>query len=339
MRVKGRVSTLLRATWLIACCATASGVRAQAVVDETAIPNAVDGEYQNLVQQALHEYELGNFSEARSFFARAHALSPNSRTLRGLGMSAYELRNYVDAIDLFEQALASQQRPLTQQMRREITELLAHARSFVTHLELRVEPKQAELRVDTRTVRREPDGSLLLDPGTHELEVDAPEYDSTTRTIRTNGGETLTLSVALKKSAGSEIATTAEAPAAESLPSAAPETTARDSGGNEWAPWVVIGASGAVAVAGGIMLGIALSNKNAVEHPEGSGDNKPVWSDYESRDKLVFPLSVAGITALSLGVLGAATGLVWKVSTSGHDSREHAAFSVGPGQVHFRVSF
>ena len=55
-----------------------------------------ESEYQRLVRQAIAEYAEHNFAEARALFARAHALEPNARTLRGLGMTAFELRSYAE---------------------------------------------------------------------------------------------------------------------------------------------------------------------------------------------------------------------------------------------------
>jgi tetratricopeptide (TPR) repeat protein len=111
--------------------------------------NALEDEpaYQRAVEQGLHEYQLGNFSEAKAFFARAHELSPNARTLRGLGMSAYELRDYVEAIAYFEQALDATERPLTPPMREEVVRLLGQARSFITRLTLSLRPSTTEVRV------------------------------------------------------------------------------------------------------------------------------------------------------------------------------------------------
>src|SRR5437763_10868 len=51
--------------------------------------------YDELIRQAVTEFSLGHWTEAKVFFARAHARNPNARTLRGLGLSCYEARSYV----------------------------------------------------------------------------------------------------------------------------------------------------------------------------------------------------------------------------------------------------
>ncbi|MEY4512912.1 MAG: hypothetical protein RLZZ450_5034 [Pseudomonadota bacterium] len=49
--------------------------------------------YRETIAEALIEYEAHNYLEARTLFERAHKLYPNARTLRGLAVVAFELRN------------------------------------------------------------------------------------------------------------------------------------------------------------------------------------------------------------------------------------------------------
>src|SRR5262245_44240118 len=86
--------------WLL-CCGWALSPRAQA--------QASGGDaaaYRSAVDDAVSEFAAGRFEEARALFKRAHQLSPNARTLRGLGMTAFELRAYVQAIRELRAALA-----------------------------------------------------------------------------------------------------------------------------------------------------------------------------------------------------------------------------------------
>jgi len=46
---------------------------------------------------AVAEYEAGHYQEARALFRQAHEKSPTARTLRGIGMASFELRDYVEA--------------------------------------------------------------------------------------------------------------------------------------------------------------------------------------------------------------------------------------------------
>jgi hypothetical protein len=294
--------------------------------------NALEDEpaYQRAVEQGLHEYQLGNFSEAKAFFARAHELSPNARTLRGLGMSAYELRDYVEAIAYFEQALDATERPLTPPMREEVVRLLGQARSFITRLTLSLRPSTTEVRVDARPVHPDAAGVILLDPGEHELLFAAPNRDSVTRNLRTDGGETLSMNIALPTP---EQAAAAATPLPVPLTAAAPAASSASP-----APWFVIGSGAAVAIAGGVFLGVALSDKASVEHPETRDGGLPYYPNYSGAEKRVFPFSVIGITGLGLGVAGIIAGLVWKISASG--ARESAAqVETTPAGARFSARF
>lgn len=284
-------------------------------------------EYQSLVQKGLQEYELGNYSEARVFFQQAHQLSPNARTLRSLGMTSYEIRHYVEAQDYFQQALASDTRPLTPQMRDEVTQLLSQARSFIAKLQLTVIPADAQVRIDTHEVTRDPDGAILLDPGTHELTVDARNHDPTTRSIRSDGSETLTLAIRLHKTNSSIPPLTAA-----SKDTAAPTSSV--------APYVLMAGSAAAAIAGGVLLTIALNNKHAVENPEATPEG-PRFADYESKANSVTPLSAAGITALSAGALGLAASLIWKLTTgpAATEKKPTATLSLNPTTLSLHVLY
>lgn len=277
-------------------------------------PAALAQDYQDLVQQGLREFELGNFSEAKAFFQQAHQLSPNARTLRGLGMASYELRHYVEAIDDFQKALTSKERPLTPQMHAEVSRLLTQARSFVTRLKLRVTPSDAQLRLDTRELFRDSDGSILLDPGSHELVADAADYETVTRSIRGDVGETLSLTLTLHSTAT----------VAEPLTPPAAHTA----GSSSIAPYIVIGVSTALAIAGGVLLAVALNNKHAVENTQPTADG-PRYADYQDRAVSVLPLSAAGIAGLALGLAGVAAGVTWKLT---YDERATTtALALSPG--------
>ena len=50
-----------------------------------------------LIGDAVAEYDAGHFQEARALFRQAHDKSPTARTLRGIGMCSFEMRDYVEA--------------------------------------------------------------------------------------------------------------------------------------------------------------------------------------------------------------------------------------------------
>jgi hypothetical protein len=191
--VKHRLLAVLLCTLSLALPATQSA-HAQGRVD-AGEPAA----YRATVREALSEYHAKNFPESRALFSEAHRLFPNARTLRGLGMVAFELRSYRESIDYLQQALDSQVKPLDGNLRAETERLLTRAERFVGKLNLSVSPPEAELLIDGNPVKL-PDGKpLLLDVGEHAFEFRAEGYTPESRTLYVKGRENETWTVALNK--------------------------------------------------------------------------------------------------------------------------------------------
>src|SRR5690349_9454730 len=90
-----------------------------------------DAAYKELVEQALSEFKHKNWPEARVLFMRAHELNPNARTLRGMGIVSFEMRDYLNAVINLKAALEDKRQPLTEAQRKECDSLLTRARTYV----------------------------------------------------------------------------------------------------------------------------------------------------------------------------------------------------------------
>jgi hypothetical protein len=133
-------------------------------------------EYRSAVSEALREFDLGHWDEALALFERAHATQPNARTLRGIGFCLFEMRRYVSAVEVLEHSMSETRNPLTAEQEDSTRALLDRARGFVAHLPLQLVPGDGELRVDGAP-QSLPDGQLRLDPGEHELVLNAPGHE------------------------------------------------------------------------------------------------------------------------------------------------------------------
>jgi tetratricopeptide (TPR) repeat protein len=153
--------------------------------------------YKAAVEVAISEFDQGNFAEAKAQFQRAHALSPSARTLRGIGMSDFELRDYVSAIDNLKEALRSHERRLEGPLRQQTLELLQRAESYVGTVHLHVDPPSAVVVLDGFGVRTPPDGLMRLGVGEHTIEVRASQHVTERRALKVSGQETIELTVAL----------------------------------------------------------------------------------------------------------------------------------------------
>lgn len=140
--------------------------------DAAESPASADPIVHAILVEAVAEYEAAHYAEAQALFRRASELAPSGRTLRGLGMASYELRQYATAILALEAAQAATERPLTEAQRAHVADLLARARGFVAPVRFRLEPAEAALRIDGVVTTLGVDGSVLLDPGRHLVVVD-----------------------------------------------------------------------------------------------------------------------------------------------------------------------
>lgn len=210
--------------------------------------------YKSAVNAGIDEFDRGNFNEAREHFTRAHALFPNARTLRGLGMSEFELRSYVEAVEKLEAALASNDKRLEGKLRDDTTALLARARAYVGEVQFRLSPDSTEVRVDGFQVTLGLERKVRLAVGDHVLEFSAQGHTSDRRAITVLGEQTLNLDIAL---------TIPEPPKPDLQVQAAPVAPLRHDAPVEkptpvykrWWLWTTVG----VVVAGGVAAGVLLS--------------------------------------------------------------------------------
>jgi hypothetical protein len=142
-----------------------------------------------LIAEAIAEYEAARFEEARVLFRRAQDQSPSARTLRGIGMASFEVRDYVEAVRTLAAALREERHALTPEQRRHVDGLLARAEAFVGRFTLVLPQSDASVTVDDGPVRREADGTLLLQFGRHVIVTRCTACVSAPRQLEVLGGE------------------------------------------------------------------------------------------------------------------------------------------------------
>lgn len=165
---------------------------------------AEPADYGELVAEASREYDAGEYEKARSLFARAHSLFPNSSTHRGLGKAEFELRNYGESIAQLQQALASKVRPLDDKLRADTKELLARARSSVGWLIVQTKPTAAEVRIDGTPFDVTSGQPVLVNVGERIVEASAAGYVTEKRAVHAQGGATQTLTIVFTRAIQAE---------------------------------------------------------------------------------------------------------------------------------------
>jgi hypothetical protein len=157
------------------------------VASSTRTASAEDASYSGLIDDAMHEYELGNYAEARSLFGQAHGAQPSARTLRALGICDYELKHYVLASGELADALIDTEKPLNDSQHAETKDLLDLARRYVGVLELETRPLDASVVLDGQAVSER---RFQLDLGDHVIAGSAPGFRSGERHVSVLGGQT-----------------------------------------------------------------------------------------------------------------------------------------------------
>jgi hypothetical protein len=155
--------------------------------------------YRRAIEDGLAECDAGRFEEARSLFRRAHEISPNARTFRGIGMTSFELRDYVSAVHNLSAALQDVRKPLSSEQREHTQDLLDRSRIFVDVYTLTISPKDSRVLIDGREPEFEPDGTLMFGIGPHMVEVRAQGMTPRSLPIEVRGGERKELSIALER--------------------------------------------------------------------------------------------------------------------------------------------
>lgn len=222
-----------------------------------------DKAYKDLIEQALAEFRLKNWPEARVFFRKAHELSPNARTLRGLGVVSFEMRDYQQAVQHLSAALVDARQVLNEAQRSECEGLLARARTFIGSYQLTTAPSTAQVTLDGANLVRGQDGLVLVPFGDHLLRVTADGHRETTLRLRVQGGERAELNIALELDDAEEAAVSALPPSSDApgpvavstsnqpvdAPQSGSEPKRSFKGSGLRYTWIALGASAALGAA------------------------------------------------------------------------------------------
>lgn len=213
--------------------------------------------YDSTIAEAVDEFNAGHFAEAYALFQQAHALEPSARTLRGLGLCAYELGHYVRAATLLERALSDPNKPLQTDQRGVVEEALRKVRRFIAQVNFETQPPDARLELDgVELMRRQ----VAIDAGDHVLVVSAPGFHAVSSRLLVVGGTSVTVTRVLSPM---DVAA-APGPRQPATPAIAPPERATDSEGGlltRWWFWTLVG----VAITGGVVAGVALTSQPQVE--------------------------------------------------------------------------
>jgi tetratricopeptide (TPR) repeat protein len=300
--------------------------------------DATTSGYDGFIEQAIQAYDVGRWAEARSLFRRAHELNPTARTLRTMGMCSFNLGDYLDAVANLEAALQDTRKPLSSEQRASASDLIARSQANLGRFRLRLTPEDAVLWVDGRPPLRLGSGEVLLEPGRHELSVQASGHQSSRSTLQVEGGDRTTLEIRLEPSSANDVvaaAAVAEPVAATSSPPAEPATAPRAQANTQAVlGYVALGVAGASLVAFGISTGLASSKASSLE--DNCRDNA-CGPDYHDDVDTYDRLKIMSTTTLITAGVFALAGTLLLVTQPG-EAPEHARLTplFGLGSIGIR---
>jgi hypothetical protein len=306
--------------------------------------NATDAnEHDRFVAQALTAYDAGRFAEARSSFRRAHELAPTARTLRTIGMCSFNLGDYVDALINLEAALVDSRKPLSPDQRSHVTDLIARSQVHVGRFKIRLSPPDAVLWVDGRPPPQLTTDEILLEPGRHELLVQASGHQASRSMLQVDGGDRTTLEITLSPSpTATDVAvapTSAPTAAPNELPSPPatsnpPASPRRGTNTQAVLGYLALGVGGVGLVAFGVTTGLAASKESSLDAHCNNRSCEPAYhDDVDTYDRYKLLSTVSLVT----GLVFAGTGVALLLTQS-KAQREHAAITpmLGIGAIGVR---
>jgi tetratricopeptide (TPR) repeat protein len=306
--------------------------------------DANDAAYRAAIDDAVQEFSAGRWAEARTLFKRAHELSPNARTLRGMGMAAFEMRLYVQAKRELEAALRDTRKPLEGELRAHVERLILKAGAFVGRVQPAVEPPEGKLLIDGREPVLEPDGSVLLDVGRHVISATLDGYKPSNVRLSVEGGSDQVVRVPLEPLLASAPAVPAidpgqppAPPHAEPAvkPQPATPVPAAESNLDTFA-WIALAAAAASGVTAGVVYFAVGDNQYGdLESSCGTTCTEREISDSGIKTTDALTNVFVGLAVVS----GLTSGVLFAVHASQGDEQDSLAIDAGPGGVALRGRF
>lgn len=260
-----------------------------------------DPRYRAAIEQAVAEFDAARFPEARALFLRAHDIQPNARTLRGVGLASFEMRDYVEAYRALTASLRETARPLTSEQRSAVEALIERTAAFLGFYRVQLAPAGATLSLDGAAPVQTEDGRLVLPIGEHELVARMEGHREARARVRVRGGEDEPLELEL-----APLEVPAPVVPVAAVSSTPPTTTAPDA---SVAHVMLVGGSMASATAIALGLGWWLTREEEMascDHPPAgfACDNVGVIrSERDAAAALTLSAAAVGAGALVIGVV------------------------------------
>jgi tetratricopeptide (TPR) repeat protein len=178
----GRARRLLRAVWTIAfVVGSLAAMPAPALAQDDDKPaDATEEKGRKLAQEAMAHYQKQEYDKALDVFNKAKEVYPTAQVLRMTGYTLMALQRWVEAADLIEQAIKSDNKPLMPRDAEHAEDQLKEVLKHVSNVTLRSDVKGAKVRIDGGDAKAMP-LTVRLKAGSHTFVASAEGHEDVER--------------------------------------------------------------------------------------------------------------------------------------------------------------
>lgn len=239
-------------------------------------------------------FKSKDFAAAMVEFKRAYELVPNYSVLYNLGQTARELKDYALALTAYERYLREGDTKIQAARRKEVTAAIEELRGKVGRIKVVTNVSGAEIAVDDITVGASPlPESVVVNIGRRKVSAALRGYAPVQRVLDVAGQEETTATLELTKIGPAKVEPSG--PVAPPPPPVLKTPTV---------VWVMLSATGALAVATGVTGGLAVSARGGLQSELGKfpGDPKAIAAAQGQTQTLAVTTDVLGGLTLASAV-------------------------------------
>ena len=250
-------------------------------------------------------FDKGDFPAAADAFREAYRLNPSWKLYYNIGQAEAAAKHYGLALEAFERYLAEGGDEVAPDRNDEVIAELKRLRELLGSAEIKA-PEGALIIVDDFETGTAPlPGAIKLVAGVdHVIRAEKDGAVLESRTVRVSSGDSIVIELGLPKPVDGP----APAPAASAEQHAAPAQAKGEGAPLKTWGWVTLGVGAAVAIAGGVVGGVALSLDKKLQDDcqDNVCDTPAQHDDISKRDSM----GVASTVLIISGAAVAATGVV-----------------------------
>jgi len=209
---------------------------------------------ETLFSRAVQLYRDGDTQGALTAFRGAYDATKNWKILYQIAETEFAQRNYVAAVQAYEQYLEEGGDDIDSTRRAEVTAEIRRLRARISAVTVQTNVEGATVALDDEPVGTTPlPAALQLNPGVHHVSLRKPGYTDVERTVEVVGSENRTIDVLM----------TSHQSAARDGANESHTTRRKEAGGSALKTvGLVMAGSGIASLAVGTVFGLSAKNKN-----------------------------------------------------------------------------